>query len=74
MPMPPVPSSCSVVWSAGGVLRKQFSAGGPLLQACWAHFQNTGPDAILCLLQPGSLAVHSQARLSLWCLASAGAA
>lgn len=44
------------------MLRKQFTASSRVLQACWVHFQNTGPDAILCLLQHGSLTVHSQAR------------
>lgn len=51
---------CSVVWTAGGVLRKQLSAAAPVLTAAWCYFQNTGPDAILCLLHPAALSVYTQ--------------
>lgn len=49
-----------VVWTAGGVLRKQLSTTAPILKAAWCFFQNTGPDAILCLLHPGVLSVFTQ--------------
>ncbi|EFN54662.1 hypothetical protein CHLNCDRAFT_135253 [Chlorella variabilis] len=50
----------AVVWTAGGVLRKQLTVPAPVLKAAWCIFQNTGPDAILCLLQLGVLSVHTQ--------------
>lgn len=51
---------CSVAWTAGGVLRKQLTTPAPVLAAAWCHFQNTGPDPILCLLHSGSLGVYTQ--------------
>lgn len=59
-PSPPPRVSRSVVWTAGGVLRKQLTVPAPVLKAAWCIFQNTGPDAILCLLQLGVLSVHTQ--------------
>ncbi|PRW45626.1 anaphase-promoting complex subunit 1 isoform X2 [Chlorella sorokiniana] len=50
----------SVAWTAGGVLRKQLTTPAPVLAAAWCHFQNTGPDPILCLLHSGSLGVYTQ--------------
>jgi len=43
----------SVVWTAGGVVRKQLTAQAPVMRAAWCFFQNTGPEPILCLLHPG---------------------
>ena len=51
---------CSVVWTAGGMLRKQLTTAAPVIAAAWCFFQNTGRDAILCLLQHGVLSVHTQ--------------
>ena len=42
------------------MLRKQLAAPAPVLAAAWAFFQNTGPDAILCLLHSGALSVYTQ--------------
>ena len=50
----------SAVWSSGGVLRKQFTTSAPIIKAAWCYFQNTGPDAILCLLHAGALSVYTQ--------------
>lgn len=49
-----------MAWAAGGVLRKQLGAAGPVLRAAWCFFQNTGPEPILCLLHHGALSVHTQ--------------
>lgn len=57
---PPHVHPRSVAWMAGGVLRKQLTTPAPVLAAAWCHFQNTGPDPILCLLHSGSLGVYTQ--------------
>eukprot|EP00887_Chlorella_sp_A99_P005912 scaffold29.g5912.t1 len=49
-----------VVWSSGGVLHKQLTTAAPVLKAAWCHFQNTGPDAILCLLHAAALSVYTR--------------
>ena len=42
------------------MLRKRLTTAAPVLNAAWCFFQNTGPDAILCLLHPGALSVYTQ--------------
>ena len=59
-PYPCLHLLCSVVWTSGGVLRKQLAVAAPVIKAAWCFFQNTGPDAILCLLHPASLSVFTQ--------------
>lgn len=49
-----------MAWTAGGVLRKQLTTAAPVSAAAWCHFQNTGPDAVLCLLHDGALSCHTQ--------------
>jgi hypothetical protein len=41
------------------VLRKQLTTQAPVLQAAWCYFQNTGSDAILCLLHPSLLSLYT---------------
>ena len=38
------------VWSAGGTLRRQYTAHSDILQAAWARFQELGGGRVLCLL------------------------
>ena len=42
------------------MLHKQLAVAGPVLRAAWCYFQNTGPDAILCLLHDGALSCYTQ--------------
>jgi Anaphase-promoting complex subunit 1 len=48
-----------VVWSAGRIVRKRFTTSGGVLSAAWARFEEGGPEAVLCLLQPLALMLYT---------------
>lgn len=48
-----------VIWAAAGRVKNKLTAKEPILQATWSYFENTGTDAIICLLHGTKLSVHT---------------
>lgn len=48
-----------LVWSCGGLVRKQFTTPHSIIQATWVHFNETGSHPHLCLLQSTLLTIYA---------------
>eukprot|EP00891_Asterochloris_glomerata_P006060 jgi/Astpho2/6060/Aster-x0712 len=48
-----------VVWSSGGLVRKQFTTALPVTQVTWCRFLRSGGGPLLCMLQKRTLTLYS---------------
>ncbi|GMH41655.1 hypothetical protein BSKO_09565 [Bryopsis sp. KO-2023] len=48
----------SVIWSAGGVLRKKFSFDSTVHKACWCRFDCEEDERVLCVLEQNMVSVY----------------
>ncbi|KAK9828929.1 hypothetical protein WJX72_002853 [[Myrmecia] bisecta] len=48
-----------VIWSAGRMVRKRFTTDASVSRVAWCHFQDSGDEPVLCLLQPSVLTTYA---------------